>query len=174
MVWRFLKQFFLLSIFYSFVKCQSELSTENIFAIANHLKMSFLTILTPNNLERVNIAKTFSNHGYKTSFKFKDKDSFQSVLEFVDKPNKAIANPKSDIIYLVVTRIDTINDLDDVDLAINQEVYFLDKISMNIYECYTINGHKIKRHLGKYKADKNSNAVDFHASNEYSSRVSCK
>ena len=156
------------------MRCQSQsnLSPQNIFAIANHLKMSFITILTPNHSERINTAKTFYNNGYKISFRFMDKDPFQSVLEFVDKPNRAIANPKSDIIYLVITRIDTIDDLVDVDLAINQEVYFLDKISKNIYECYTIKGHEIRRHLGKYIADKNSNVVDFHASNEYSSRVS--
>ena len=73
---------------------------------------------------------------------------------------------------LVVTKIETKEDLKEVEVSIGSEVIFLDWDSLKVYETYTINEVRITRYLGHFQANNEDKAAaTFISSKDYISNM---
>ena len=139
--------------------------------IMEEFKIYQPTILLNNVFEIKNVTqiiKNLSYQGYSIGFSQKQFNQHQSGITFTDDLNQfKWINPTYAPI-LVVSKIETKEDLREVDISIGSEVIFLDKNSLKVYESYTINKVQITRYLGQFKANNRCKAtVAFVPSNDY-------
>ena len=64
---------------------------------------------------------------------------------------------QTDNVVLVVSDIDSEKELQQIDVSIGTEIYFLDWDSLKIYETYQINGARITRYLGQFVIERSKN-----------------
>ena len=60
---------------------------------------------------------------------------------------------------VVISQIEKENDLNEFDISVGEEVYFLDKNSFKIYEAYVVNNVHVTRYLGQFKEINKSSAL---------------
>ena len=100
--------------------------------------------------------KALNYWGYSIGVSQKGKtqyNPYQSHVVFTDVPTQFKWHSATYAPILVVSRIETEEDLKEVDVSIGSEVLFLDWDSLKVYESYTINNNKISRYLGQFQAN---------------------
>ena len=118
------------------------------------------------------IAKNLNYHGYLINFSQKQLNQYQSGVIFTDDLNQFKWNNPTNAPVLVVSKIETKEDLREVEVSIGSEVIFLDRISLKVYESYTINKVKIRRYLGQFQANVGGKATaTFFPSKDYISNM---
>ena len=124
--------------------------------IIEEFKIYQPTILLNNTFEIKNmtqIVKNLSNQGYLIRFSQKQLNQYQSGIVFTDDLTQFKWNIPNYAPILVVSRIETENELKKVEVSIGSEVIFLDRNSLKVYESYTINKVQITRYLGQFQAN---------------------
>ena len=96
--------------------------------------------------------KFLSMNGQQSHFQRNLSSRIQTpTVIFQDQPTLMINS--SDILanVLIITKVANVRDLENVTLQIDDEVYFLDWYSGNVYEAYSINSKNVINHLGNIK-----------------------
>ena len=99
------------------------------------------------------LLKILSHHGYSISILGQIEDinrQYQSYLIF-SKIDEFHWNFRTDAPSLILTEIQNETDLNQVEVAIGNEVLFLDMNSMKVYEAYNVNQINIIRYLGFFQ-----------------------
>ena len=110
--------------------------------------------------EMVEVVKNLNYEGYSIGFSLKQlTNQYQSFVIFTDDLTQFKWNVPTYATILVVSKIESEQDLKEVDVSIGSEVIFLDWESLKVYESYTINKIQITRYLGKVQANNRSKAV---------------
>ena len=76
-------------------------------------------------------------------------NSYQSYIVFADVPNFKWEIQTTGPI-LVITEIQEETNLQEMDINVGTEMYFLDFLSLEIYEAYKINKIQFTRYLGSF------------------------
>ena len=114
------------------------------------------------------VLKILSHHGYSISILGQIEDinkQYQSYLIF-SKMDEFHWNFRTDAPSLIVTEMQNETDLNQVDLSIGNEVLFLDRNSMKVYEAYNVNQVNIIRYLGLFQENVKS-TIRFLPSKDY-------
>ena len=114
------------------------------------------------------LLKILSHHGYSISLLRQIEDinkQYQSYLIF-SKINDLHWNFRTDAPSLIVTEIQNETDLNQVEVSIGNEVLFLDRNSMKVYEAYDVNQVHVIKYLGLFQEDDKSR-VKFIPSENY-------
>ena len=99
--------------------------------------------------EKVNIFRELSHCGIKMTAIRSQKDFKQPFVIFNDEIQTL--DVSSSLRHgLIISNIQDQADLNDMDLSIGSEVYFMDRASWKIYESYKINSHQVTRYLGYF------------------------
>ena len=109
--------------------------------------------------EMIEVVKNLNYHGYSICFSQKQLNQYQSYVIFTDDLTQFKWNNPTYAPILIVSTIQTEEDLKDVDVSIGCEVLFLDWVSLKVYESYTINKIQITRYLGQFQASNSGKAV---------------
>ena len=150
---------FIILVSFYFVKSYGDgIPTNVILALMEEFNIINPTILhnniSLNNLQKVKLIKELSNYGHSTSYNVEDN---HSIIEFTTHfPNSKWNFLSENTPVLVVTQIKDEGDLDQVNLTIDKDVYFIDEFSWKIYETYTINGIHDTKFLGQIQIEKSS------------------
>ena len=117
------------------------------------------TIILDDMLEMKKMTKVVKNlnyQGYSIGFSQKRLNQYQSGIILTDGVTQfKWINPTRAPI-LVVSKVETTEDLKEVEVSIGSEVIFLDRVSLKVYESYTINKIHITRYLGQFQAKNSS------------------
>ena len=109
--------------------------------------------------EIIKVVHNLNYHGYSIGFGQKQLNQYQSYIIFTDDITQFRWNNPTYSPILVVSAIQTEEDLKEVDVSIGSEVIFLDLLSLKVYESYTINKIHITRYLGQLLANDGSKAM---------------
>ena len=109
--------------------------------------------------ELVEVVKNLNYQGYSIGFNQKQLNQYQSCVIFTDDLTQFKWNSPTYGPILVVSKIQSEEDLKEVDVSIGSEVIFLDWVSLKVYESYTINKIQITRYLGQFQANNSGKAV---------------
>ena len=82
---------------------------------------------------------------YRSIIQFQEISDFNWTRQNFAQQNK--------VPNLVVSKIQDTDDLKNIDLPINAEVYFIDVDSLKTYEAYKINEIQVTRYLGQFEMD---------------------
>ena len=83
--------------------------------------------------------------------------TIHSTIRCTETIKKLSLNKPIKIKTVVISQIETENDLNTIDISIGEEVYFIDKNTFKIYESYTINNVHVTGYLGQfYEANRSS------------------
>ena len=123
--------------------------------------------------EMIEVVKKLNYHRYSIGFGQKQLNQYQSYIIFTADITQFKWNNPTYAPILVVSKIQTEEDLKKVNVSIGSEVIFLDWVSLKIYESYTINKIQVIRHLGQFQATNNRNkeVVKFVPSLDYNSNM---
>ena len=159
------------------------LPTNVIVAIMEELSIINPTILHDNKTvycsQQIKFIKELSKFGHSISYNVDDNK--YSIIEFVklnDLQWKYFC--ENCIVYapltLIVTQIQSESDLDQVNLRIDNEIYFIDEVSLKLYETYYINKIHTTNYLGKIQiiGDNSTSSIEkpiFVKSDKYISSV---
>ena len=114
---------------------------------------NFLTVS-----EQAKLFRDFSKYGVKISFNcYENMDIHQSYVVFSELSDFKW-EIQTNAPVLVISRIANEADLSILDLFVDQEIYFIDWTSFEMYEYYTINELKVSKFLGKFRLQ---NPVEF-------------
>ena len=87
--------------------------------------------------EIIEVVHNLNYHGYSIGFGQKQVSQYQSYIIFTDDITQFRWNNPTYSPILVVSEIQTEEDLKEVDVSIGSEVIFLDLLSLKVYESYT-------------------------------------
>ena len=123
--------------------------------------------------EMIEVVKKLNYHRYSIRFGQKQPNQYQSCIIFTADLTQFKWNTPTNAPILVVSKIETDEDLKEVDVSIGSEVLFLDWVSLKVYESYRIHQIHITRYLGLFQAINNRSkvAVQFVPSLEYNSNM---
>ena len=154
-----------------FVKCHA--ITEIFSTIMDEFKI-YQPIIIGDMLvkkEMTNVVKNLNQQGYSVGFK-KEFNQHQSSIIFTHNITHFKWNNATHAPILVVSKMETEEDLKEVDVSIGSEVLFLDWDSQRVYESYTINKVQVTRYLGHVHTNDNSKAAaTFVPSKDYISNM---
>ena len=120
--------------------------------IINHFNISNPSILG-NNLtviEKINLFKELSDDGHSTNIHLNYSNRYPSFILKVSDIRNFNWEIQTDAPALVLSKIQTERELNSVNLPIDAEVYFVDQITLRIYEAYAIKNKHISRYLGQF------------------------
>ena len=117
-------------------------------------------------MEMTNVVKHLNYAGYLIGFSQKESNKYQSHIIFTDVPSQFQWNTPTYAPILVVSKIQTEENLKEVDVSIGSEVLFLDRSSYAVYESYKINKISIVKYLGQFQTNGNT-AATFFPSEDY-------
>ena len=128
---------------------------------------------TSKSKEMIEVVKKLNYHRYSIRFGQKQPNQYQSCIIFTADLTQFKWNNPTNAPILVVSKIETDEDLKEVDVSIGSEVLFLDWVSLKVYESYRIHQIHITRYLGLFQAINNRSkvAVQFVPSLEYNSNM---
>ncbi len=89
--------------------------------------------------------KLHLNTGQNIVFHVKSLTQKISVLDAIDKQNLGVKNS-----LLVIFESSLLLSFNDINIRIDQEVFFLERTSMTLYEAYKINGYIVSSLIGHY------------------------
>ena len=99
--------------------------------------------------------KIFSDHGEMINLNDEIGHTKHSIIRCTETIKNLTFDKSIKTKTVVISQIETENYLNEIDISIGEEVYFLDKNTFKIYEAYTINNVHVIRYLGQfYKIDK--------------------
>ena len=107
--------------------------------------------------ETIKLLKILFHHGYSVNLLRQTDDinnQFQSYLIFC-KINEFTWTFRSDARNLIVAEIQNGTDLNQVEVPIGNEILFLDRNSMRIYEAYDVNQVHVIKYLGLFQENDN-------------------
>ena len=152
----------LLVSFYFFNSYGYRIATNVILALMKEFNIINPTILhnniSLNNLQKVKLIKELSYYGYSSS-NYNIVGDKHSIIEFTTHfPNSKwnILSDENSPRLVIVAQIINESDLDQINLTIDKEVYFIDGFSWKIYETYFINGIHNTKCLGQIQIEKSS------------------
>ena len=122
-------------------------------SIMNEFKIYQPTIIQGAMLEMkkmTKVVKNFNYQGYSIGFSQKQLNRYQSGVILTNDLSQFKWNNPTRAPILVVSTIETEEDLKGVDVSIGSEVLFLDSVSLKVYESYTINKIQITKYLGQF------------------------
>ena len=156
--------FIILVTFYFFKSYGGDVMPTNvILALMEEFNVINPTILhnniSLNNIQKIKLIKELSNSGHSTSHNIEDNHSIIEFTTYFPNPKWNFLSENTPV--LVVTQIKDEGDLDQVNLTIDKEVYFIDELSWKIYETYTINGIHDTKFLGQIQIEKLSPSIVF-------------
>ena len=94
--------------------------------------------------------KIFSHRDEKINFNQKIHQQSQSMITCTTNLTSFNLNQQFNSIVIVICQIENEMDLHNINVSVGQEVYFLDKNVLKIYEAYVINHMHITRYLGQF------------------------
>ena len=117
---------------------------------------------TPKIREIVNLVKTFSRNSQWNGFKPKRDDAHESLIIFTNLTDLKWKF-QSKAPHLIVTLIERESDLSKIDVALDEEVYFLDYQKYEMFESYNINygENHVTRKLGNFTKNFQSGKINF-------------
>ena len=98
------------------------------------------------------VVKNLNYRGYSIGFSLKQLNKYQSCIVFTDDLTKFNWNKTTYATILVISKIESEQDLKEVDVTIGNEVLFLDWDQFKLYESYRINKVHMTRYLGQFQA----------------------
>ena len=159
------KIYFIILFFGYYLKSYNgyTLPSNVIVAIMEELSLINPTILhnneIVNRLQQIKFIKEISKFGHSITYNVDNKK--HSIIKFVKSNDlhwtyfsencTTLAPPT-----LIVTQIQSEDDLDQVNLRIDNEIYFIDEISWKLYETYCINNIHTTNYLGKIQMGNDS------------------
>ena len=154
--------------FFTIVKC--ELFMNQLPAILQEFKISQPAMANTimHMKETIKILKILSHHGYLVNLIKQTDDineQYQSYLIFC-KITEFNWNFRSDARSLTITEIQNETDLHQVKVPIGNEIFFLDRNSMKVYEAYDVNHVHVTNYLGMFHEDDKS-TIKFLPSKNY-------
>ena len=117
--------------------------------------------------EIIEVVKKLNYQGYSIGFSQKQFNPYQSYVIFTDSLIKFKWNNPTYTPILVVSKMQTKDDLKEVDVSIGGEVLFLDRVSLKVYESYLINKIQKSHYLGQFHINNTGNEAIFVPSKEY-------
>ena len=150
-------KYFVISYLCSFVQCYEHLpSSGMIFALMNEFNIKNPTILnnhTPpmNHYQKIKFVKEFSNLGHiiKHADTMTVHKDYPPDIIFTNLDDLRLEFSNENVATLVVTQIQKEEDLNQVSVSIDKQIYFVDEVSWKTYESYTINEIHITTFLGQ-------------------------
>ena len=118
--------------------------------------------------EMIQVVKNLNYHGYSSGFSYKQFDPYQSCIIFRENLTEFKWNNPTYTPIVVVSKMETMEDLKEVHVSIGGEVLFLDSVSLKVYESYTINRIQINRYLGQFHIKNTSDEATFVPFKEFS------
>ena len=117
---------------------------------------------TPKIREIVDLVKKLSKNTQWNGFKPRRDDAHESFIIFtnlIDFEWKFQSKAPN----LIITRIEKESDLSEIDVALDEEVYFLDSQNYEMYESYNINYREkhVTRKLGNFTKNLQSGKINF-------------
>ena len=137
------------------------LSPANVIVkIMNHLHISNPIVLEFDEISKTSeimefykaICKNSNFINFNTPFNSRD-DSYVIFTKIQNFRTEI----QTDNVVLVVSDIDSEKELQQIEVSIGTEIYFLDWDSLKIYETYQINGARITRYLGQFVIERSKN-----------------
>ena len=92
--------------------------------------------------------KVTSKYGQKVSFNLQNYNEYECIVVFTNTLNSFKWKFHTKKVALVITEIHKDTDWNNLDIRIDEEVYFLDRNSLKLYETYSINNVQITTYLG--------------------------
>ena len=128
------------------------LPSKELMFMIEHFEISKPIILGKNltNTEKVKLLKIFSINGLHPKFGSKISHRYQSFIVILSSLQDFQWNKQTNVPVMVVSNIQNKEELRHINLSLDAEVYFVDHITFNTYEAYTINNKNITRHLGQF------------------------
>ena len=144
--------------------------------IMDEFKIYQPIILQENILEiryMTEVVKNLNYHGYSIDFNHKQHiNQYQSCVIFTEDLIRFKWNNPTYAPILIVSKIQTEEDLKEIDVSIGSEVIFLDWVSLKVYESYNINTIQITRFLGQFQESNSGKAAaKFVQSKDYISNM---
>ena len=130
--------------------------TDIIITLVEHLQLSHSTILLDTLIEfndKIKLIRDFSNSGYQISFNYHNIYKDQFLIIIIDSLDHYNWDVELNGSVLIVTKMLNEKELNQLNLRIDNEIYFFDQVSLKFYETYTINNHHTTRYLGKFHKD---------------------
>ena len=146
-----MKILILLVIFVVSVKCGT-FPLEVLDAMMKKFMMSDPIILDTN-LEfsnKVALLKMLSYNGHKTTFDKNPSQEYQSYIVFSEL-QKFEWNIQTNVPVFVVSEIQHEEEFNHINLSLDSEIYFIDEITMKLYESYSVNNLHTTRCLGQFQ-----------------------
>ena len=123
-------------------------------------------------MNMIELVQNLNYQGYSIGFSQKQITQYQSFIIFTNHLTQFKWKNPTYAPILVVSKMETENDLKEVDVSVGSEVLFLDWDSLKVYESYIINKIQITRYLGKFQANNGGKAsATFVPSNDYISNM---
>ena len=138
------------------VGCLLLIPTEIIITLVEHLRLSQSTILLDTLIEfndKIKLIRDFSNSGYRISSNYHNIYKDQFLIMIINSLGHYNWDAELNGSVLIVTRMQNEKELNQLNLRIDNEIYFFDQVSLKFYETYTINNHHTTRYLGKFHND---------------------
>ena len=129
------------------------LPSKVLMSMIEHFQILNPIILEKNltNTGKIKLLKIFSINGLHTKFGTKVSHRYQSFIVILSSLQDFQWEIQTNVPVLVVSKIQNIEELRHINLPLDAEVYFVDHITFNTYEAYTINNINITRHLGQFR-----------------------
>ena len=159
-----MKNIILLMVCFTYVKCSS-FPLKILDAMMKKFMVLNPTILNTSlkTNDKLALLKMLSYNGHTTCFNKSRSHGSQSYVVFSGL-QKFKWEIQTDAPVLVVSRFLHENDFSHVNLPLDSEIYFIDEITLKIYETYSINNIQTTRYLGQFQ---NQDKLDFIASNNF-------
>ena len=101
-----------------------------------------------NDIHNIRMMKVTSKYGQKVSFNLQNYNEYECIVVFTNTLNSFKWKFHTKKVALVITEIHKDTDWNNLDIRIDEEVYFLDRNSLKLYETYSINNVQITTYLG--------------------------
>ena len=165
---------FLIPFLIYLVQSKSAISPKVLLSVFDHFQLLDPIIQNNNNYldirQQADMFRLLSKIGHQTSFNILNNQSLSrtSLIIFTEIVDFKVdfGSPASSV--LVITKLENVeHDLGNKNVSIDEEVYFLDVLTLNIYETYNVNDHQIIHELGHFEVNDLEDKVDFIANKKF-------
>ena len=170
--------FFLISFLIYLVQSKSANSPNVLLSVFDHFQLFDPIIQNNNNYlnirQQADMFRLLSKNGHQTTFNILNNQSLSrtSLIIFTEIVDFKVdfGSPASSV--LVITKLENVeHDLGNKNISIDEEVYFLDEFTLNIFETYNVNDHQIIHDLGHFEVNDMDDKVDFIANKKFPSSM---
>ena len=132
-----------------------------LYSIINQFKL--INVLIQKNCfaisAKMELLKLFSDYGVLIRLNEKLTHPQHPFIRCTENIKTVSLNKPIKTQIVVISQIEKENDLNEFDISVGEEVYFLDKNTFKIYEAYVVNNVHVTRYLGQFKEINKSSAL---------------